>query len=60
MAINSKHQKVSGSSAGTVASKKMDGYASSKPHDIVVGVKVGKTNKKGYSGPNVADGSFGG
>ena len=51
---NFKHQKVSGSSAGKTASKKMDGYASGKVPDVVVGTKTGIIKGSGYSGPNVA------
>lgn len=59
MALNSKHQKVSGSSQGKVGRFKKDGYASSTPEDTFVGTKVGKTDKVGYSGPNVAKTSRG-
>ena len=58
MALNAKHVKVSGSSAGRTGRKKTDGYAATRPSDAVVGTKVGVTNKEGYSGPNVAQGSL--
>ena len=54
--LNLKHQKVSGKSSGTVPSMKKDGYAGTTPDPIVIPNKVGRTNHKGYSGPDVARG----
>jgi hypothetical protein len=58
MALNSKAVKVSGGSGGQTASKIKDGYAKGPVPEAMRATKVGKTNKKGYSGPNVAQGSF--
>ena len=61
MAINSKHEKVSGGTAGDTGTMKKDGYAGTHPPKFAVGTKVGKTagkNARGYSGPPVAKGSF--
>jgi hypothetical protein len=54
--INAKHQKVSGKSSGTNAEFKKDGYAAGPVPDSMIGTKEGLTNKKGYSGPSVAQG----
>lgn len=46
-------------STGTNAPKKMDGYAGLGPvPPSMIGSKPGKTNKKGYTGPNVQRGNF--
>lgn len=58
MAINSKHQRVGGGTAGDTGAMKKDGYAGTNPPKFAVGTKPGKTRKKGYSGPPVATGSF--
>lgn len=50
--LTAKHEKVSG--YGTSVTQKKDGYASGGPDDRVIGNKPGKTNKVGYTGPNVA------
>jgi len=55
--INSKHQKVSGKSAGTNYEYKRDGYASGPVPKSMQGTKVGLTNHQGYSGPSVAQGT---
>jgi hypothetical protein len=52
--INSKHQKVSGKSSGRNAPMKKSGYAQGSIPDVLVGTKVGVTDKEGYSGPEVA------
>lgn len=54
---NFRSTKVSGSSGGQTARKKRDGYAAGRVHESMIGTKVGKTNKKGYSGPNVTQAS---
>lgn len=54
MAIQSKQTKVSGSTAGETMHMKKDGYASGSVPSMARAAKVGKTNRKGYSGPNVA------
>lgn len=56
--INAKHQKVSGKSSGTNAPLKKDGYAAGRVPLSMQATKVGKTHGKGYSGPNVQQGSF--
>lgn len=53
--IHSQHKKAS--SHGSAPYKK-DGYAKGPVPKQVQGTKVGKTNKKGYSGPDVAQGKF--
>lgn len=58
-AINSKHQKVSDSSGEAPSGPKKDGYASGSVPKQMIGTKVGVTNNKGYSGPNVATASRG-
>lgn len=40
--------------AGKIASYKKDGYAGTSVPDSMVGNKVGKTEKQGYTGPNVS------
>lgn len=45
-------------STGENAPKKMDGYAANRPPKSMIGAKVGVTNHKGYSGPNVQRGDF--
>ena len=57
---NFKHQKVAGKSSGRNAPVKKDGYAKGPVPEIMVGAKPGKTNRVGYSGPNVATGTHGG
>lgn len=60
MAINSKHQKVSGESTGKTGHKKTDGYANTSPPISMIGTKPGKTSHVGYSGPEVAQGTHNG
>ena len=45
-------------STGENAPVKKDGYAANRPPKSMTGTKVGMTNKKGYSGPNVQHGKF--
>lgn len=52
--MNTTQQKVT--SFGTNATKKTDGYAKGPIPESMIPTKVGVTNKKGYSGPNVARG----
>lgn len=54
MALNAKRSKVSGSSSGTNATKKTDGYASARVPESMIPKKLGKGPKTPYSGPNVA------
>ena len=54
--MNTKHVKVS-NVTGTTGTFKKDGYAAGRVPDGMVGTKPGKTNKKGYSGPSVAEGT---
>lgn len=54
MALNAKRMKVSGSTAGTKASIKKDGYAAGKVPDSMIPKKLGKGPNVPYSGPNVA------
>lgn len=51
--IQAKHQKVSGFGESPSGPKK-DGYASGSVPDTERGHKRGKDDKKGYSGPSVA------
>lgn len=60
MAINSKHQKVSGQSTGQTGVMKKDGYAANQPPVAMIGTKPGKTSHVGYSGPPVAEGTHNG
>jgi hypothetical protein len=55
MGINATHKKAS--SHGEAPLKK-SGYASGPVPKQARGTKVGKTNKVGYSGPEVAQGKF--
>lgn len=55
--INSKHVKAS-NSTGETGTMKKDGYAAGSVPKSMQMSKPGKTNKKGYSGPNVARGTF--
>lgn len=55
--VGSKSSKVS-DSAGETGTYKKDSYAKGPVNKAFVGSKVGVTNKKGYSGPNVTMGSF--
>lgn len=57
MSLNTTQTKVGGSSTGTNAPKKMDGYAKGPIPPSMIPTKVGVTNKKGYTGPNVARGT---
>ena len=52
--INSKHEKVSGKSSGKNAPMYKQGYAKGAIPDVLIGTKVGVTDKESYSGPNVA------
>ena len=56
--LNSTHNKVSKSTGENAPMKKGD-YASGPVPPSMIGTKVGVTNKKGYSGPNVAQASRG-
>ena len=58
--INSKHQKVGGKSSGDNSDFKRDGYAAGPVPKSMIGTKVGLTNHKGYSGPDVAKGTHNG
>lgn len=56
--LNAVHEKVSGSSGGEhPKGPKKGGYAGPGIDDTLIGTKVGVTNKKKYSGPNVAQAS---
>lgn len=57
---NSKHQKVSGKSSGKNAAFKKSGYAAGPVPESMIPTKVGLTNHKGYSGPEVARGTHNG
>lgn len=50
--------KKAGSSTGENAPYMKDGYAKGPVPKSMIGTKVGKTNKKGYSGPEVQQGQF--
>lgn len=61
--VGAKTQKVSGSSTGTNATKKMDGYAKGPVPKSMIGTKNGINDKPGpygakYTGPNVQKGQF--
>jgi len=58
--INTKHQKVSGKSTGQNVDFKRTGYAAGPVPAQMVGTKPGLTNHKGYSGPDVAQGTHNG
>jgi len=60
MAINSKHEKVTGQSTGQTGTKKRDGYAGTSPPISMIGTKPGKTSHVGYTGPQVAEGTHNG
>ena len=45
--------------AGKVAEKKKDGYATGPVPESMIGNKVGRTEKQGYTGPSVTRASRG-
>lgn len=55
--VGSKSSRVT-DSAGTNAEMKKDGYAKGPVPKSMIGTKPGKTDKVGYSGPNVQHGGF--
>lgn len=54
MALNQKRVRVSGTSAGTRASKKKDGYAAGRVPESMIPKKLGAGPGVNYSGPNHA------